>query len=236
MHMSRCHKTNGIHRPTPWRWLVLQGSVLAAAPAVVRCPPGPDTAHAGSAVNRPYTFLLSPSPTSWATDTHSYTHTYTQGQARIKTTGSSKKKTFPIGRHWRQKFKSWTNQIARPFAPPTSTLLGDLPCLSSFLTAWLHPVKNVISTVLVLLTILGMIRFCQPPSRASFFSFSNWHDGPETEASDLKENNLYLFCHLRTFFFVFYDLIWFKMIKVDEKNISQPQNLLSIQPTFMTDV
>lgn len=73
-----------------------------------------------------------------------------------------------IGRQWRQKFKSWTNQILCPFAPPIKTLLGDLPCLSNFRSAWLHPVKNVISTVLVLLTILGTIKYCQPLSCTSF--------------------------------------------------------------------
>lgn len=74
-----------------------------------------------------------------------------------------------IGHQWRQKFKSWTNQVLCPFAPPTTTLLGDLPCLSNFLSAWLHPVKNVISTVLVLFTILGMIMYCQPPPVPHFF-------------------------------------------------------------------
>lgn len=39
--------------------------------------PGPDTVLSGSAVNQPYTFLPSLSPTSWAAHTHTYTHTPT---------------------------------------------------------------------------------------------------------------------------------------------------------------
>lgn len=38
MHVSWCQKMNGIRRPRPWHWLVLQDCVCAATPALVRCP------------------------------------------------------------------------------------------------------------------------------------------------------------------------------------------------------
>lgn len=38
--------------------------------------PGPGTVLSGSAVNQPYTFLPSLSPTSWATHTHMHVHTH----------------------------------------------------------------------------------------------------------------------------------------------------------------
>lgn len=63
--MNRIHR----HRPSPGQYLVLQGSGRTETPTVVRCP------WAKHTVNQPYTFLPSPSPTSWVT--HTPTHTCT---------------------------------------------------------------------------------------------------------------------------------------------------------------
>ncbi len=133
-----------------------------------------------------------------------------------------------IGRQWRQKFKSWTNQILSSFAPPTTTLLGDLPCLSNFLSAWLHPVKNVTSTVLVLLTILGMITDCQPPPAPRFL---NKDDLVETEALLFRKEQLFLYAHIKPVYSFLCSLCqlikqcfrWEKMFSAG-KSVSQTAN------------
>lgn len=135
---------------------------------------GPDTALSCKLTIR-IPFLQTTGPDSCQLKTHTQAHTHmhvhmhTHTRSRTRGWNSTSRpglgETFVIGRCWRDKIQivsQWDRVFLHP--PPTThtSLLGCLPCLSNFLSTGLHPVKNVISTVLVLLTILGQIMYDHP--------------------------------------------------------------------------
>lgn len=87
MHVSRCRNMNGTRRRSPRHWLVLQGSIRTATPAVVRCfqsRHSPQQFSCKSAIHIPS--LPVHQLSNW------HTHAHTHARMLIKTPGLSQMK------------------------------------------------------------------------------------------------------------------------------------------------